>query len=83
MKVYLAICHSNAYYDEYEQERIIGVYKDRNSAVNDIFRDMLTHNSDNASYEDLIERRNHLYEVNGEGLYGIIEMELKWLWKVL
>ena len=77
MKVYLAICHSNAYYDDYVEERIIGVYKDRNSAVKDIFQDMLIYNSDNASYEDLIERCNHLYKVNGEGLYGIIEMELK------
>lgn len=77
MKVYLAICHSNAYYDEYEKERIIGVYKDRNSAVKDIFQDMLIYNSGNASYEDLVARCKHLYEVNGEGLYGIIEMELK------
>lgn len=77
MKVYLAICHSNAYYDDYEEERVIDVYKNRDSAVNGIFRDMVVYNSDGASYEDLIKRCKNLYKTNEEGLYEIIETELK------
>lgn len=77
MKVYLAICHSNAYYDYYKEERVIDVYKDRNSAVNGIFRDMVAYNPDGASYEDLIERCKNLYKTNEQGFYEIIETELK------
>lgn len=77
MKVYLAICHSSAYYDDYDEERVIDVYKDRNNAVNGIFRDMVVYNSDGASYEDLTERCKNLYKTNEEGLYEIIETELK------
>lgn len=77
MKVYVAICHSNAYYDDYIEERVIDVYKDRDNAINGIFRDMVVYNLDGASYEDLIKRCNNLDKTNEEGLYEIIETELK------